>query len=92
MADDVDEEDGKRSIENDLKYGVDGNENSTVLVVTTSKSSPNQHLSIVSEMCICNKLITYHSNASRKANEDQALTKFAPVGKESPGESKLFET
>ena len=52
MTNDVDEGDSEGSVENDLKNRVDGDENGAVLVVTASKSSPNQHLMIGSRIHI----------------------------------------
>ena len=43
-TDDRDEEERKRSVEDHLENGVYGNQDGTVLVVTTSEASPNEYL------------------------------------------------
>ena len=68
VADGVDEEDGKRSVENHLQDRVYSDEDSAVLAVAAGETGPDK----------------YHCDAAGESDEDESFAKTRLIGEESP--------
>jgi hypothetical protein len=68
VADDLDEKDGKGSIENYLEDGVNGDEDGAVFIVPPGKTGPDEDLCVVSMCYICENSVKYLTIAMHLAS------------------------